>query len=1432
MDLPLSPPTHLRQHNKPQQPNSQVNIIFHFLFTNSTSDSSNPSNPTPTVEASLHFTISIMSASRTVRTFAVSHTAGRSVAAGSIGAPPAGDPSMPLNSDYSDGDTVPRRGAAPTASSFGGENALVADSIRMELRRLRSLERELEEGIAAEGGGADDSAGLAMPDTFPAYVSPTRASPRRVGPRQPPLSGQPAIPIAGQDAPRNAYLVDLALSGKLVAASDAHSDNNNSINTNTKLNNSTAGANTSASSRRGPHTASAAVAVAAADPSAVYLDHYQRRYDDVMARRRAAEAAGHQSADAFAGGVVAAAAVEQCGGSAEAVAALVGGRAVAGGLVELDAVDPLSVIKPFTLAAPADGLTPSDVESGVGEVRSSILEMKTRREHEGLLAALEARARIGRTTADDAAEAQRRDVEASVAIRRIAEAQRHAGLIAAAPNEQQQQQQQLLITSSSGGGIVSSGAAPYVPASHATLPPLYAGHAASTASSAGGALSSDPLAVGGAADRNQHGFFVHHNTERQQLAAASAATEAAYELEQIPFAESRIGKEFAARRRRVYSAHVAAERDTEVAARRHYLKGSTASITFGQPMDGGDANNEDPERRPATAGAVVAVAAGPHNHGATVGAALAAADNAAKSSTTAVSIATSTLPPLISTFAVSRHVPSALPRSSHSAVIGGAFASILARAEAGRPIADVDDLPEEPRVLVQLSSVVPIAGRTAFTVPLTLATPLRMLQRAVMALAGLDIPSNSSIADGDRHARTATAAWPESDTYKRAVAGAHDSAIFRGHISANDVPSSPADASVPPPSRPLPSVNNNYAYNTHTADITAPSPTGCAIGSSPLTSSAGVAVGGGGAASVLRHRPLTRPNTALHPTAPGGVTLYAAGADAPLDLDKSFLELGYRFPPLVTVRGFRQEYYLTTAGSDRRVPCVWRPHMTVTDVAKDIGKRLSPSNFRHVRASIANAPPHALCRTTAMAASGANANASGGDVNGCQRAGTRAYLPLAQSIRFQTPDRIEGDPFLWELGLGQGLDGGSPSSSFNAPPPRTCAVQFMRSVNGVPYLAASSQVSTAMRLSDYCREAARACQSQLDDEKAAALAARSAAAEVGRRRRPDSASTKATSGQGQAEEGGAGAGVFSEDTTQFDDEDELVSPDGLYAVYWHRDVWASTGVPTLSYNPTAANCAERDFAYFITSDEDYTIPHASDCGVVPGAEVFVEFFDSYRKVWSGDELPVGASALSGGGHGEEGVKDGGESGGGVLGRGAGVGDTIVSATISRGAPATALTSAAKPSASSKVTATSSYPISAAEAQHGRVAIGIPRRLPSDGADVLTITTAGAAAATTTGTAAAGQRLRMLVSPSITTIADVLAFVWAQCGAPPMETYLWADSGRRLAFHEETLAAAGVAGGGTLHARRRPRLWLGEALAPPAVDRTMSYTQLPDAELFL
>ena len=116
-----------------------------------------------------------------------------------------------------------------------------------------------------------------------------------------------------------------------------------------------------------------------------------------------------------------------------------------------------------------------------------------------------------------------------------------------------------------------------------------------------------------------------------------------------------------------------------------------------------------------------------------------------------------------------------------------------------------------------------------------------------------------------------------------------------------------------------------------------------------------------------------------------------------------------------------------------------------------------------------------------------------------------------------------------------------------------------------------------------------------------------------------------SSGEGSEREEGtpdAGllAGVRTVESTGsgvlvYDDEDEEISPEGVRSVYFHQLVTVSTVL--LSFNPPVEEVNYQE-PTFVSIDQDFTIQHLSDAGVLPGAEILYETYNPRTRTWGGD----------------------------------------------------------------------------------------------------------------------------------------------------------------------------------------------------------------------
>ena len=98
---------------------------------------------------------------------------------------------------------------------------------------------------------------------------------------------------------------------------------------------------------------------------------------------------------------------------------------------------------------------------------------------------------------------------------------------------------------------------------------------------------------------------------------------------------------------------------------------------------------------------------------------------------------------------------------------------------------------------------------------------------------------------------------------------------------------------------------------------------------------------------------------------------------------------------------------------------------------------------------------------------------------------------------------------------------------------------------------------------------------------------------------------------------------------QWDDVDESVAPYGVRTVYLHRP-------GDQGYEPAAdLDSSEQYLSFraprrltptFVSIEEDYTIPHLSDLGILPDSTLTLSFFSAALKAWSHEVPPPPSSA--------------------------------------------------------------------------------------------------------------------------------------------------------------------------------------------------------------
>eukprot|EP00760_Papus_ankaliazontas_P028453 PhM_4_TR371/c0_g1_i1/m.67940 len=92
------------------------------------------------------------------------------------------------------------------------------------------------------------------------------------------------------------------------------------------------------------------------------------------------------------------------------------------------------------------------------------------------------------------------------------------------------------------------------------------------------------------------------------------------------------------------------------------------------------------------------------------------------------------------------------------------------------------------------------------------------------------------------------------------------------------------------------------------------------------------------------------------------------------------------------------------------------------------------------------------------------------------------------------------------------------------------------------------------------------------------------------------------------------------DQAAFDDDDEELAPHGSKFLFLYRSVDDRYDQADLT-DPVNYLSYVRQRQYppsFVPIENDYTVRHLTDVGVLPGAELRVEFFCPWTQIWSGD----------------------------------------------------------------------------------------------------------------------------------------------------------------------------------------------------------------------
>ena len=341
-------------------------------------------------------------------------------------------------------------------------------------------------------------------------------------------------------------------------------------------------------------------------------------------------------------------------------------------------------------------------------------------------------------------------------------------------------------------------------------------------------------------------------------------------------------------------------------------------------------------------------------------------------------------------------------------------------------------------------------------------------------------------------------------------------------------------------------------------------------------------------------------------------TIHDNDSPTPLPTNRTFLDLGFRFPPLVTIRGFKPVYYIHTAGSTQRHEAPWSPHMTLTDVCKAVRSKLLPYDFTKLRLSVLDI----------------------GRVEHSQA--VRRLLPIGPCMRLKSPGLIPSPESTTMAMAGLETRIGDPIRT-----------RFMRTICGVPFYFVVPETyghdtawSVAQRGRDMSEEWLQSL--RIDPQESRAVLGKI----------PALLCNNTSNGASPSGKGASRRALSSPEdipdpnvvptaalTMRFDDVDESISPQGLMSIYVHRNSAPPPDVPnkkkgaisnpgsyvTLSFNPTSEYLSASRTPDFVSIEENYTIRHATDCGLFIGSIVLVEHLREDRDLWSGDVFEFGTA---------------------------------------------------------------------------------------------------------------------------------------------------------------------------------------------------------------
>lgn len=313
----------------------------------------------------------------------------------------------------------------------------------------------------------------------------------------------------------------------------------------------------------------------------------------------------------------------------------------------------------------------------------------------------------------------------------------------------------------------------------------------------------------------------------------------------------------------------------------------------------------------------------------------------------------------------------------------------------------------------------------------------------------------------------------------------------------------------------------------------------------------------------------------------GSVTIHRSDTGELLPNHITLLDCGFRFPPLLRVQNYLHEWFLLCSRPlTIRAPLAWAPTMTLTDMLKQVHKRLMPRDMRQIRLTVNLAD------------------------------GTARVVEAAQRcIRKPEPLFLNPETLLGALMASRPQAQASIAPVSDDP----ITVEFLRSKGGVPvvYALPFTAAWSVGRVMEFLHDALQTTSgllSTLEDPMVEELA------------------ENCEPFDDEDEEVYLSAESMGNDPLPAGRHD---APRRLFL--WPRAEYAAVfGAPRsgllVSYMPPPSAVAWSE-PRFVEIEEDFLVPHLTDLGIFPGMEVTVEFFDPLNGRWSGELEPIMTASL-------------------------------------------------------------------------------------------------------------------------------------------------------------------------------------------------------------